>query len=77
MPAVMKLAAIFVFPDGVTSFIPWMIVAWLVAVVIYWGLLEWLFELDSMETIMLAIVICLVNAGAVVLLMLFGLAIVR
>ncbi len=64
--AIVKLAAIFVFPTSVTAFIPY--VGGLIALIIYWGLLEWLFELDPMETIVLSLVIWGLNAGVILLL---------
>jgi hypothetical protein len=60
--AIIKLAAIFVFPAAATFFIPW--VGWILALLLYWKLIEWLFELEAMETIVLAIVIWFVNIGA-------------
>jgi hypothetical protein len=68
--AILKLAAIFVFPSAATFFIPH--VGWLIALLLYWGLIEWLFELDAMETIVLAIVIWCVNAGAILLVAFLG-----
>jgi hypothetical protein len=70
--AIIKLAAIFMFPGAVTFFIPY--VGWLMALVLYWGMLEKLFELEAMETIVLAVVIWLVNLGAIIFLGMMGLA---
>jgi hypothetical protein len=63
--AIVKLAAIFIFPAAATFFIPW--VGWLLALLLYWKLLEWLFELEALETVVLAIVIWFVNIGAMIL----------
>jgi len=69
--ALVKLAAIFVFPSAATFFIPW--VGGIIAILLYWKLLEWLFELEALETIMLAIVIWFVNIGAFFLVAFLGL----
>jgi hypothetical protein len=74
-PAAAKLAAVFVFPGAVTFLIPY--IGWIIALLLYWGLLEWLFELEALETIMLVIVIFFVNIGAILLLAFLGLALVH
>jgi hypothetical protein len=63
--ALLKLAAVFIFPGAVTLFIPW--IGWLVALLLYWGLLEWLFELDALESIVFVIVIWVTSAVAMLL----------
>jgi hypothetical protein len=68
--AILKLAAVFIFPSAVTFFIPMFgipVLGSLIAILLYWGLLEWLFELGAMETIALVIIIFFVNTGAIIL----------
>jgi len=72
LPAIVKLAAVFIFPSAVTFFIPW--IGWLIALGLYWCLLQWLFELDGMETIVLSIVIFGVNLAAIFFVAFLGFA---
>jgi len=65
IPGCCKLAAIFVFPGAIALCIPWACVGWVVCLFLYWGLIQWLFGLDPLETIVTVIVIWVVNAGAV------------
>ena len=67
LPGCMKLAAICVFPGAVTGLIPWGCAGYILGLLLYWGLLEWLFGLDPMETITTVVVMWAVNAGAVLL----------
>lgn len=69
--ALLKLAAIFLFPSAVELFLP-SIAGWIVGLILYWGLIEWLFELDAMETIVFAVVIWLVNIAAIFLVAVVG-----
>ena len=41
-------------PSAATFFIPW--VGWILSWILYWKLIEWLFELDGIEPIVLSIV---------------------
>ena len=72
--AILKLAAVAVFPSAVSIYIPY--VGWIVSLLLYWGLLEWLFELEVMETITLVVVLFVVNALAIMLVAWIGLAMV-
>ena len=74
--AILKLAAIFIFPSAVAILIP-SIIGKIVGLIIYWGLIEWLFELDALETIVFAIVIWLVNIGALLLVAVAGFSFAR
>jgi hypothetical protein len=38
-----------------------------VAVILYWGLIEWLFELDPLETVVTVIIMWVVKMGAFLL----------
>lgn len=49
--AVPKMAAIVLFPDAITLFVPG-VLGWLISVVLYFFLLSWLFDLDAHETFM-------------------------
>lgn len=64
-PAMVKLAAVCVFPGAVALFIPSFIplVGMFLTPLLFWGLLEWLFELDVMESIVLVFVIWIVQIG--------------
>lgn len=53
--ACLKLAAVIVFPSAIAAFIP--IFGWLVALLIYWGLLAMLFDLEPFEVIATALII--------------------
>ena len=64
---VLKLAAIIAFSSAVSLFIPY--VGWLASLLLYYGLLSWLFDLDAIETIVTALVI-----WAVRMLAFFGIA---
>jgi hypothetical protein len=65
--ACVKLAAIFTLPSAIALLIPWTPVAWLASVILYLGLLTWLFELDGWEPVVCAVVIWLVRLAALVL----------
>lgn len=60
----LKLAAIFIFPGAITSWIPIPFIPFIISILLYWGLIEYLFELDTQETITTIIVIWLVQIGA-------------
>jgi len=53
--AIIKLAAVAVFPNAVSLVIPY--VGWLVAALLYWGLLACLFDLDLTELLVLVVVL--------------------
>jgi hypothetical protein len=60
--ASLKLAAIFAFPAAVSLFIPF--IGWLVALILYFILLTWLFDLEGREATVCAIVIWVVRMFA-------------
>lgn len=62
-----KLAAIFTFPSAVALLIPWGPVAWLVSVLLYLGLLTWLFDMEGWDPLICAIVIWLVRIAATII----------
>lgn len=62
-----KLAAIFTFPSAVALLIPWGPVAWLVSVLLYLGLLAWLFDMEGWDPLICAIVIWLVRIAATII----------
>ncbi len=68
--AILKLAAVYTFPSAVlllaaTSLsIEGVLLGLLFGLVLYCGLLAWLFELDPLEVIVLAIVLFVVRLGA-------------
>lgn len=57
--ASLKLAAIFAFPSAVSLYIPYF--GFIVAFVLYIGLLAWLFELEGREVLVCAAVISVVR----------------
>lgn len=61
--ASLKLAAIFTFPAAVSLFIP--VVGWLAALILYFALLAWLFDLEAFEAVVCAVVIWVVRMLAV------------
>jgi hypothetical protein len=67
--AILKLAAVYTFPSGVlllamTSLsIEGVLLGLLVGLVLFGGLLAWLFELDALEVIVVAIVLFVVRLG--------------
>ncbi len=70
--AVLKLAAIYLFPDavdlGVYAVTDLSFIGWITSIVLYFVLLSWLFDLDFGETMICAVVIFMVQmvAGFVV-----------
>ncbi|MAE65183.1 MAG: hypothetical protein CMJ18_13005 [Phycisphaeraceae bacterium] len=66
--AVLKLAAAFIFPAAVAGIIPIGLLAWIVSLILYLGMLEKFFRLEPTELIVCAILIFLVRilAGVVV-----------
>lgn len=62
---VLKLAAIFIFPGAVAVLIPIPIFAFIVTVLLYWGLIEKLFDMDVNKTITTVIVITLAQVSAI------------
>jgi hypothetical protein len=63
--AILKLAAVFLFPAAVAAYIP--VIGWIVSLLLYWGLLEWLFELDVIESLVFVFVIWATSAVAALL----------
>jgi hypothetical protein len=61
--AILKLAAVFIFPTAFALLMPGLL-AWLAAVVLYYFLLAFLFELEAMEVIVLVFVLSGVNIVA-------------
>lgn len=62
--AILKLAAIAVFPSAVSMLIPIPVINWLIAVAIYFGLIMWLFQVEFFEAFILTVVIWLMNVLA-------------
>lgn len=62
--AILKLAAIFLFPSTVALFIPSPPLAWLISMGLYLSLLALLFELEGWEIIVCAAMIWLVSVAA-------------
>jgi hypothetical protein len=65
--ACVKLAAIFTFPGAVALIIPVTPLAWLVSIILYFGLLIWFFELEGWEPVVCAVVIWLVRLAATII----------
>jgi len=63
---ILKLAAIFIFPDAVAVVIPTEVLDWLVAAVLYLSLLAWFFDLEPLELLVCATVIFLVRLFATI-----------
>ena len=54
-PACLKLAAIAVFPAAIAMLLPGF--GWILAVVLYWSLLMWFFDLELVEAFVLVVVL--------------------
>lgn len=59
--ASLKLAAVMVFPDAMSLLVPIPFVNWIVALVLYFSLLAWLFSLDVTETFVLVVVLFIIR----------------
>lgn len=59
--AVIKLAAVFSASVAVGAFLPDPILGWLVALVIYLGLLAWLFALEPFELVVCVVILAVVR----------------
>ena len=66
--AILKLAAIMVFPDAVAAVFPIPLLGWIISMGLYLWLLAWLFDLEPLDTVVCAFVIFFVNIGAGILL---------
>lgn len=62
--ACLKWGAIFIFPTAVALLIPIACIGFLASLLLYWGLIEWLFDLEAMDTIVTVVAIWLTQVGA-------------
>ena len=65
MTLVLWLGAILLLSGWAAAVIPWLCIGFLLSIFVCWGLLQWLFELEMLETAVTIIMIGLANYGAI------------